>query len=82
MYLIWVFLSRILKRTFFIFEMSTLKFAKINKIKVKPKKIKFGTKIPINLVHLDYNLKKLLSYLKSTLLSSSDFKFLREGKNS
>ena len=82
MYLVWVFLSRILKRTIFIFEMSTLKFVKVNKIKVKPKKIKFGTKIPINLVHLDYNLKKLLSYLKSTPLSSSDFKFLRKGKNS
>ena len=37
-YLIWVFLDRVLKKTIFIFEGSTLELVKANIIHIKPKK--------------------------------------------
>ena len=43
----------ILKKIIIIFEISTLKFVKVKKkIQVKPKKVKFGTKISVTWEHL------------------------------
>ena len=59
-------LSRILKKTIAILEMSTLEFVKMKKIQIKPKNIKFRT--TIIWLHVGYNLKNTIAIFEISTL--------------
>ena len=63
------YLGMILKKIIIIFEISTLKFVKkkIKKNQVKPKKIKFGSKILVVWEYLGQNLKNITIFVISAL---------------
>ena len=50
LYINWVFLGRILKKTIIIIEICSLEFVKVKNIHVKPNKFKFGTERSIIII--------------------------------
>ena len=66
-------------KTIVIFEISTLKFVKLQNFPKKQKCLNLGPKMPY-WVFLGYNFKKLLSYLKSATSNLSNCKFREKTK--
>ena len=67
-------------KTIVIFEISTLKFVKLQNFPKKQKCLNLGPKMPY-WVFLGYNFKKLLSYLKSATSNLSNCKISRKKQN-
>ena len=78
--LVLVFLGKKFRKTIVIFEISTLKFVSLKNFTEKQKCLNLGQKYLIY-VFLDWNLKTILSYLKSTPSNLSNCKISRENKN-